>query len=368
MRRSIAGMHRIEDGCLPAADAIKATWLATRGDRMSTTIGLMIYAAPGQERSVFRDEKYRLLAEALVGTGARVEDVLYHSSRAAALREELSGLDALLVWVNPIEQGEDRSALDRLLVELHRAGVAVSAHPDTIMKLGTKRVLYDTRDLPWGGDVELYPTAADFRARFPGALAAGQTRVLKQYGGDGGNGVFKVRAAGPDLIAMLHAKRGSAEQMLDTEAFFAEFQAYFSGGRPLISQPWNEQITNGMVRCYMTADQVVGFGYQEINALYPTADGVVAPGRRYYYTERCALFADLRELMEKQWIGALAERFGLAREQLPVIWDADFFIEEISARPPRRYTLCEINVSCVSPFPESAIPHIASEALRRADR
>jgi hypothetical protein len=270
------------------------------------------------------------------------------------------------VWVNPIEQGEDRSVLDRLLVELHGDGVAISADPDTILKLGTKQVLYDTRDLPWGSDVELYPTAEDFRARFLGTLVGGRIRVLKQFRGDGGNGVFKVRAISPDALAVLHAKRGSVEQTMGVEAFFDEFLPYFSGGRPLINQAWNEHITNGIVRCYMTADRVVGFGYQEINALYPTADGVVAPGRRYYYTERCALFADLRELMENQWIDALAGRFGLARENLPVIWDADFFIEEVYTSTPRRYTLCEINVSCVSPFPESAIPHIVTEVLRRA--
>ncbi len=333
---------------------------------MRTTIGLMIYAAPGQERSVFTDELYRRLAEAFVSAGVHVENVLYHSSRAEALREELRGYDALLVWVNPIEQGEDRSVLDRLLLELHGDSVAVSTHPDTILKLGTKRVLYDTRDMPWGSDVELYPTAEDFRARFLGSLANGQIRVLKQFRGDGGNGVFKVRAAGPDALAMLHAKRGSAEQTVGVAAFFEEFQPYFSGGRPLISQAWNEHITNGMVSCSMTVDQVVGFGYQEINTLYATTDGVVAPGRRYYYTEHCALFADLRELIERPWIGALAGRFGLACEHLPVIWDADFFIEKVFTSAPRRYTLCEINVSCVSPFPESAIPYIVTEALRRA--
>jgi hypothetical protein len=117
-------------------------------DGLSTTVGLMIYTAPGQERSVFTDEMYRRLAEEFVRAGVRVENVPYHSSRAEALREELRGLDALLVWVNPIEQGEDRSVLDRLLVELHGDGIAISTHPDTIMKLGTKRVLYDTRDMP----------------------------------------------------------------------------------------------------------------------------------------------------------------------------------------------------------------------------
>jgi hypothetical protein len=123
-----------------------------------------------------------------------------------------------------------------------------------------------------------------------------------------------------------------------------------------------------MVRCYLTADRVVGFGYQEINVLYPTDDGVVAPGRRYYYTERCALFADLRDLMEREWVAALAGRFGLARGDLPVIWDADFFIDEVYTPAPRRYTLCEKNASCVSPFPKSAVPHIVEETIRRAAR
>ena len=233
----------------------------SKEDQLSATVGLMIYAAPEQERSVFTHEMYRGLAEAFVSAGVRVENVLYHSSRAEVLHKQLRGLDALLVWVNPIEQGEDRSVLDRLLVELYGNGAAVSTHPDTILKLGTKRVLYDTRDLPWGSDVELYPTAEDFRARFLGSLVDGQIRVLKQFRGDGGNGVFKVRAIDPDTLAVLHAKRGSVEQTMGGKAFFEEFLAYFSGGRPLISQAWNEQITNGMVRCYMTADRVVGFGY-----------------------------------------------------------------------------------------------------------
>ena len=47
---------------------------------------------------------------------------------------------------------------------------------------------------------------------------------------------------------------------------------------------------------------------------------------------------------------------------LPVIWDADFFINKVNAdKINEKYTLCEINVSCVSPFPESSIPYIVDE-------
>jgi len=53
---------------------------------------------------------------------------------------------------------------------------------------------------------------------------------------------------------------------------------------------------------------------------------------------------------------------GIKTEMLPVIWDADFFINTINTDDPgKKYSLCEINVSCVSPFPESAIPYIAEK-------
>ena len=50
-------------------------------------------------------------------------------------------VDAVLVWFNPDEGGRDRSMLDAMLREIAKAGVFVSAHPDVILKLGTKEVL-----------------------------------------------------------------------------------------------------------------------------------------------------------------------------------------------------------------------------------
>jgi hypothetical protein len=66
-----------------------------------------------------------------------------------------------------------------------------------ILALGTKEVLYRTRGVGWGTDTDLYPDAADFRARFPRILARDGVRVLQQARGNGGNGVWKVELAGP---------------------------------------------------------------------------------------------------------------------------------------------------------------------------
>ena len=325
----------------------------------------MLYCSEGDNKSVFSEEKYRLLAEYFVRLGMSVETVLYNNGRAESLRVELQNLDALLVWVNPIEQGQDRTVLDNLLADLQVAGVFVSAILETIIKIGTKRVLFDTRNMEWGSDVEMYSSFDEFRNGFLDTVKDGRPRVLKQIRGNGGDGVFKVRNVGNSTgqLSVLHAKRGSTEQLMSFEELCAHFRKFFENGGPMLNQEWNDNLSNGMVRCYMTGNRVVGFGYQEINALFPSADKPVTPGKRFYFTENCALFSDLKEKMEARWIDQLTMETGLSPDKLPVIWDADFFINSMKPSSTGRYTLCEINVSSVSPFPESAIPAIVDEVM-----
>jgi len=125
-----------------------------------------------------------------------------------------------------------------------------------------------------------------------------------------------------------------------------------------------------MVRCYLSGIKVAGFGYQEINALYELnnnpAVAHVPPSKRYYFTEHCGLFRDLKEIMEHHWVPQLQRSLSIPQNMMPVIWDADFFINDISnPNTEEKYTLCEINVSCVSPFPPSAIKFIVNEVRDR---
>ena len=130
----------------------------------------------------------------------------------------------------------------------------------------------------------------------------------------------------------------------------------------LIDQQWNQNIVNGMVRCYLTGAKVTGFGYQEVNALYPKK----SPSQRYYFSEDCGLFEDLKHIMESKWVHTLQQITGITNEMLPVIWDADFFINDVFEKNiSKKYSLCEINASSVSPFPESSIPYIVEEVRNR---
>ena len=337
----------------------------------SNRIAIMIYGEPGSSRNALTEEKYRDLATSFLSQGIEASSVLYNDEFAGELTNELLKYEAVLVWVNPIEQRKDRTKLDALLIDIANKGCFVSTHPEVILKMGTKDVLYKTREMEWGGDIKLYTSYEDFVKRFPQSLDSSGIRVLKQHRGNGGNGVFKVsKGLSSADIKLIHATESNKQISLTVKEFFDEFKSFFVNEGLLIDQEWNRNTINGMVRCYLTGTRVAGFGYQEINALYELNDSVTsthfAPSKRYYFTENCGIFSDLKQKMENAWVPQLQKSLSIEDRMMPVIWDADFFINNPTSENARgKYSLCEINVSCVSPFPPSAIKFMVEEVVLR---
>jgi hypothetical protein len=331
------------------------------------SVAIVVYAAPGSHRNALTEEKYRDLATAFSYEGFNVGSVLYNDESADKLISELLKYKAVLVWVNPVEQGHDRKRLDSLLIEIADKGCFVSTHPEVILKMGTKDILYKTKDMDWGGDTKMYTSFEDFTKRFPESLRKSKTRVLKQYRGNGGNGVFKITNGPAEKeLTVVHAKDSIHQKILSIDEFNKEFKPFFLNDGLLIDQEWNNNIVNGMVRCYLSGTKVAGFGYQEINALYDLNGKAFLPGKRYYYTESCGLFSDLKEIMENKWVTELQNNLLIDKARMPVIWDADFFINTPNNNiVNEKYSLCEINVSCVSPFPPGAIQFIVEEVRNR---
>jgi hypothetical protein len=334
------------------------------------TVGIMLYGANAQPRDAFAEDKYRLLAEKMAERQWRVRTLTYHDSGLDRCRGDARTCDAVLVWINPTEPGLDRVALDTFLRELADGGVLVSAHPDAILRLGTKDVLVTTQPLGWSVDAVAYRSLADFRIGFPAAVCRDGERVLKQYRGHSGQGVWKVTALASDTFEVRSASRGERPRELSEDALVGYFgEEVFARGSHLVDQRWVATMNRGMVRAYLCGRKVGGFGYQEIVALHPTAPDAdftrQQPSRRYYYSEDCFLFRALRQRLENEWIPALQKLMAMRAEELPLLWDADFFLSD---PPGREFLLCEINVSCVSPFPESAITHLITELEKRLVR
>lgn len=320
--------------------------------------------------------RLRGVAEALRAVGIEPEPAVFNDELVSEVREQLRRVDGVLVWVNPIEQGRDRTVLDALLKEIADQGTFVSAHPDTIRKMGTKEVLVRTREMSWGCDTHLYATLDELCEQLLRRLAGGKPRVLKQFRGNGGNGVWKVERHPSDLslVRVRHALRGSAEEDLSLDEFLARCEPYFAGAGRIIDQEYQERLPEGMVRCYLVRDRVAGFGHQAINALYPAPPGALPgeapqPGPRLYHPPDTPDFQRIKAKMEEEWLPDLSSTLGIERDALPVLWDADFLFGAREPSGEDTYVLCEINVSSVYPFPDSALVPLA-QAVREtlADR
>ena len=71
------------------------------------------------------------------------------------------------------------------------------------------------------------------------------------------------------LIRVRHAKRGCSEEEITLGEFYGRCEPYFSANGRIIDQEYQERLPEGMIRCYLVHDRVVGFGHQAINALFP---------------------------------------------------------------------------------------------------
>lgn len=338
-----------------------------------------------RENATTDNNRLAQVFQALAGVGLHAEPAVYHDDYCEEVRRQLMKQDAVLVWMNPIQDGRDRTILDRMLHDVSASGVFVSTHPDVILKMGTKEVLYHTRHVGWGCDTHLYRSMEQMRYKLPRRLAMGRSRVLKQYRGNGGNGVWKVQAGTNDfalgddgtnelipsaMVRVRHAKRGSIEQQMALNDFMDQCEPYFSGAGRMIDQEYQERLPEGMVRCYLVHDTVVGFGHQAVNALYPAPDGAPPaeapqPGPRLYHPPTLPQFQRLRRILEQQWVPEMQKTLDIGTTALPILWDCDFLLGPKDDAGNDTYVLCEINVSSVAPFPESALPYIAQATLAR---
>jgi hypothetical protein len=359
---------------------------STTGHISPYRVAIVFPADPERrQKTRLEDSRFAQTAAALAEKGIAVEAAPYVAGAVEQVREQLMRVNGVLVWINPIVDGRDRTDLNKVLADVAASGVFVSAHPDVIAKMGTKDVLYHTRTMGWGCDTRHYSTLAAMHKELPVSLATGKARVLKQARGHSGDGIWKVALAdradtrtassvSPHAaVRVRHAKRGCVETTMSLAAFIAQCEPYFSRGDGMIDQIYQRRLPEGMVRCYLVRDRVAGFGEQLVNALYPAEPGAPAesapqPGARLYYPPTRADFQRLKDKLEREWLDQLCGIVGLEKAQLPVLWDADFLYGEKDADGADTYVLGEINVSSVYPFPDDALGPLAAETLTQIER
>lgn len=288
--------------------------------------------------------------------------ILYSDANVGKVRTQLRGADAVLVWVDPIAGGEDRTILNAMLRDVASDRVVVSAHPDTVDVLGTKDVLFRTRMLGWANDIARYATVDELRAGLELRLAAGP-RVIKRERGNAGIGVWRVEATDDGRLSIHGAEvRDLASEEMALDEFVARCAPYFDDGGCVIDQRFEPRVAEGIVRCYVVVDEVVGFALQGPGDLASDPEHIMGlPSPKSMFPPDASQYAALRRAMETEWIDALCETLALSRRDLPLLWDADFLLGE----GEDRYMLCEINASCVTPFPPETPAKLAAATIAR---
>src|ERR1700676_2356730 len=89
-----------------------------------------------------QNNRYHRIFEELAALGIHGEPAVFDEDFAGEVRAQLLAVDGVLVWVDPIHEGKTRSVLDALLGDVAERGPWVSAHPEVILKMGVKEVLY----------------------------------------------------------------------------------------------------------------------------------------------------------------------------------------------------------------------------------
>ncbi len=219
-----------------------------------------------------------------MGVGIEAEPAVYDEDVADEVRAQLLSADGVLVWVDPIHQGKTRATLDPMLREVAERGPWVSAHPDVILKMGVKEVLYRTRHLGWGTDTHLYRTAAEFLASVSTAAAIVRASCPqaepRQWRARRLEGRTDLGSAGETSRCACCMRSAAACPKAAAREFMTRCEPYFGWGGCIIDQPFQPRLPEGMIRCYMGADKVVGFGHQLIKALIPPPpEGPDSPAR-----------------------------------------------------------------------------------------
>jgi hypothetical protein len=335
---------------------------------MPKRVALVWRGEPGEP---FESSGLPPIGRALQARGLDVMDVPFTEEVAGDVRSQLAAADAALVWVDPIStvNGRNRALLDSILREVAARGVWVSAHPNAILKLGTKEVLVKTKEMGWGSDCDLYQSEQELAADLPGRLRRGAT-VLKRHRGNGGDGVWKVElidSGGEDVVVRaLHARRGSFPEELRLLDFVARCAPYFDGNGCMIGQPFQDRLSDGQIRCYIVNNKVSGFGHHYVAGLLARRPGE-APVRnpRLYYGPSYPEFKALKDKLEGGWIDEMVATLEMETDELPALWDADFFYGPKDAFGEDTYVLCEINASSVDIFPGETLTALADAVADR---
>jgi hypothetical protein len=151
-------------------------------------------------------------------------------------------------------------------------------------------------------------------------------------------------------------------------AFMERCERYLDEDGRIVDQAFQPRVGEGLVRCYLCKDRVIGFSEQRPFNLVqgdPSLPPFGMAREKVFSAATASKFAALRRNMEDDWTPRLQRLLHIETGDLPLLWDADFLYGARTLQGLDTHVLCEVNVSCVIPYPLDAVGVIAEAAKQR---
>src|SRR4030095_12073476 len=82
-----------------------------------------------RDRADPAESRFAALFDAFAAANLQVAPAVYHDDFAEEVERQLLGVNVVLAWCNPIQDGRRRDRLDEVLRRVAKAGIFLSAHP-----------------------------------------------------------------------------------------------------------------------------------------------------------------------------------------------------------------------------------------------
>ena len=287
------------------------------------------------------------------------EVVFYTHKRRKALMEYLrkvtEGKEGIII--SRINPGNLKrvDAYFQFLDALGKTGMQVHTHPDVMINLDFKDILYKLRKTPFcDSNTQFYHTFEAFEDIFPKELKRDKIRVLKVNYGSTGEGVYLVRLQEDGSIVSTEAVNNVKYYYDDMDDFLSSFEekfdddideeelVYFKGKSGFVDCRYLPRISEGEIRILIVNDKPVSVVHKKPQE--GAFSATLFSGAHYQY--------DTPDNPKWEKVVALTQNaFAdiepyLQGKDFPLLWTMDYILDYDDSGHDR-YILSEINCSCV---------------------
>ena len=301
----------------------------------------------------FRADTKPILNAIEEATGYRTEIVFYRPNKKYELLDYLKeNAQSVISRINPGNlKGVDEYF--QFLKALSNSGVEVHTHPDVMINLDFKDILYKLEGTPLGdADTYFYHTYTDFVSKFPANLEKYGIRVLKTNYGSTGEGVYLVSKKDDGSIFTVEAVNNQKYYYDDINEFLHKFEenfeeddenaAYFQGKAGFVGCRYLERIAEGEIRVLLVNNKAISVVHKKPQEGEFSA--TLFSGAQYKYES--PEDPKWEAVMQITNDGLQNIKPFLAGQNYPLLWTMDYILD-YNEDGSDKYVLSEINCSCV---------------------